>query len=851
MKKTGNRLVAVLLLIFALSAFAWAAETAEPQVVPQPDFEITVSHVNPEYAALGVKFEKPAADGMTFAETTVNSLEEAAAYLREQMENRVTEVKIVVKNHTYVDNAGLSADWKTVLNGAFEHTGVSTQGDYIKRHYGQSAGKIGHDGISTATFTYTITYDTTLEQENVVGDRIEELFAQWDEELDFYDLSDYQQVKIIFDYICENVEYDYKNLNDSSYMLKFSAYAALIDGTAVCQGYANLFYRMALELEIDSRIVVGWSKGSSTKIPDHGWNIVKLGDYYYYLDATWGDGTTFINYDWFLIGSENFGHRSDTVGEANFVGTEKYPIDTADYVPPAEIEVLASGKCGDNLTWSLTADYTLTITGEGEMYDYYLGQQPWADYSWEILKVVIGDGVTRIGDNAFGGTYEALAEVELPGTLVSIGEYAFGGCGVLTAIELPSTLTTIGVEAFAGVGLTSVVLGNNVTSIGRGAFGACPALQSVTLPANLTTIENALFAGCRALESITIPASVTSIGFGAFEGCVLLEKVTIPAGVTSIGGYAFARCEALKNIDIPSGVTKICDSTFSDCIALESITIPASVTKIEWYAFFGCSALATVNYTGTEEQWKAITIGDENAPLQEADIVYGFIQELLNGLNKDSDGVWRYYEDGKIATDFTGFVKHINGKYYFVDKGVVEKTTGLVLHVNGRWYYIKNGVKTDYTGFVKHSDGNYYYVKNGVKSETNGFLKHTNGKYYYVQGGMMMPTTGLVIHTNGKYYYIVKGVKQDDFTGLVKHEGEYYYVQKGMMRDDFTGLAKHTNKKFYYVENGVWTKVTALVPHSNGKLYYVVDGIFDKTYNGTAKTLDGVEYEVVNGIAQP
>ena len=227
-------------------------------------------------------------------------------------------------------------------------------------------------------------------------------------------------------------------------------------------------------------------------------------------------------------------------------------------------------------------------------------------------------------------------------------------------------------------------------------------------------------------------------------------------------------------------------------------------------------------------------------------------EELLNGLNKDSDGVWRYYEDGEVDTGFTGFVKHINGKYYWVYKGVVEKSTGLVLHVNGRWYYIKNGVKTDYVGFVKHTDGNYYYVKDGVKIEGSGFLKHTNGKYYYVQCGMMVPTTGLVIHTNGKYYYIVKGVKQDDFTGLVKHtDGEYYYVAKGMMRDDFTGLAKHTNRKFYYVENGMWRKVTALVPHTNGKLYYVKDGIHDKTFNGKAKTLDGKEYKVVNGIAQP
>ena len=228
------------------------------------------------------------------------------------------------------------------------------------------------------------------------------------------------------------------------------------------------------------------------------------------------------------------------------------------------------------------------------------------------------------------------------------------------------------------------------------------------------------------------------------------------------------------------------------------------------------------------------------------------VKEPLNGLNKDEDGVWRYYENGEIATDFSGFVKHINGKYYWVNEGVVKKSTGFVKHVNGKYYYIRNGVKHDITGFVKHTNGKYYYLKNGVKTDTTGFIKHINDKYYYVKNGMMMDITALVKHTNGKYYYVVNGVKQDNYTGMAQHSnGKYYYIVKGMMRDDYTGLAKHTDKQFYYVESGMWVQVTALVEHTNGKLYYVKDGIHDNTFNGKAKTLDGVEYEVVNGIAKP
>ena len=528
-----------------------------------------------------------------------------------------------------------------------------------------------------------------------------------------------------------------------------------------------------------------------------------------------------------------------------------------------------------------------------------------------LKSVALGSGVEKIGDNAFYYC-DALTSIRIPDSVVSVGNYAFFYCSEMTSVEIGGGVTSIGDSAFEGCySLTGIAVGSNVTSIGDAAFSQCGSLTEIsvsednayycskdgvlfskdmtaillypggkdstsyTVPGGVTTIGNYAFYGCGKLTGIDLPGSVTSIGKYAFANCRWLEEMKLPDGLTSIGDKAFYTCSSLTKLVIPSsvtsmgsyafgntgltsviipdGVTGIGPYTFSACAYLTSVLIPDSVTSIGDYAFAWCYDLATVWFTGTEEQWYKIEIGEENGDLLSAEIFFNWTidEEPLNGLNKDSDGVWRYYEDGEVATDFTGFVKHINGKYYFVDKGVVEKTTGLVLHVNGRWYYIKNGVKTDYTGFVKHSDGNYYYVKNGVKSETNGFLKHTNGKYYYVQGGMMVATTGLVIHTNGKYYYIVKGVKQDDFTGLVKHNGEYYYVQKGMMRDDFTGLAKHTNRKFYYVEKGVWTKVTALVPHSNGKLYYVVDGIFDKTYNGRAKTLDGKEYEVVNGIAQP
>ncbi len=134
---------------------------------------------------------------------------------------------------------------------------------------------------------------------------------------------------------------------------------------------------------------------------------------------------------------------------------------------------IASGTCGDKLTWSLSDDYTLTIEGEGDMTDFN-GSSPWYPYREQIIKLTIGNKVTSIADEAF----------------------IF--CSGLTSVTIPNSVTSIGIQAFHGCyGLTSVTIGNSVTSIGEYAFY-----------------------NCSSLISINIPSSVTSIGKGAFHWCM-------------------------------------------------------------------------------------------------------------------------------------------------------------------------------------------------------------------------------------------------------------------------------------------------------------------------------------------
>ena len=284
--------------------------------------------------------------------------------------------------------------------------------------------------------------------------------------------------------------------------------------------------------------------------------------------------------------------------------------------------VIASGTCGaqgNNLTWVLTDDGTLTISGSGYMKNYSTSSvAPWYTKRTKILSVVVEDGVTNIGSCDFKDCLKLasvtlpegmksigsrgfqnctkLAEVNIPGSVTSISTSAFSGCSSLTNVTIPGSVTSISTSAFSGCsGLTSVTIPEGVTSIGGGAFSGCSSLTSVTIPDSVTSIGGSAFSGCSSLTSVTIPEGVTSIGGGAFSGCSSLTSVTIPEGVTSIGGSAFSGCSSLTSVTIPESATSIGSRAFQGCSSLTNVTIPEGVTSIDYYVFSGCSGLTNVN----------------------------------------------------------------------------------------------------------------------------------------------------------------------------------------------------------------------------------------------------------------
>ena len=209
-------------------------------------------------------------------------------------------------------------------------------------------------------------------------------------------------------------------------------------------------------------------------------------------------------------------------------------------------------------------------------------------------KIILPDGITKIGTYAFAGC-NSLTSITIPEGVTEIGWSAFGGCSSLVSIVMPESVTEIGYGSFAGCSsLSSITIPEGVTYIGISAFEGCSSLASITIPRGISRIERNTFSRCSALTSIILPEGITEIGLCAFAGCSLLGSVTIPASVTEIGQDAFNNCSSLTSISVPDGVTKIRCGVFSDCSSVTSITIPEGVTKIEKDAFGGCSALTSI-----------------------------------------------------------------------------------------------------------------------------------------------------------------------------------------------------------------------------------------------------------------
>lgn len=250
--------------------------------------------------------------------------DEAAAELREHLKQRDESVTIGLKGR--VDQKGLEETIGSLMQKAIAHTGEPDEGDYLAFQYAsyKGFGRTTLAGLSPAMeVEYTLSYYDEAGQEAEVDRKVREIITG----LELDEKTDFEKIAAIHDYICDNVDYE---AGESGDMVR-TAYGALIEGRAVCQGYSVSLYRLLLEAGIDNRIIFGQGFSEDGLSGAHSWNIIELNDEYYYIDVTWDD--VGHNYDYFMVPAET-GFEEDHVADDSYGSkffSEEYPMSAKAY----------------------------------------------------------------------------------------------------------------------------------------------------------------------------------------------------------------------------------------------------------------------------------------------------------------------------------------------------------------------------------------------------------------------------------------------------------------------------------------------------------------------------------------
>ena len=518
---------------------------------------------------------------------------EAAKELHKQMLARKDEITLHVKQAYGADaSEAVGRIWRSAMA---HMKGTGATGDYLRYHNGGYYCPVflvyptdnGASQVFTVTYQHhpkfsTLWYTTAAQEQELTNYIHGTILPQ----LALDGKTTYQKAAAIYDWIAKNVRYDYENLNDGDYMLKYTAYAAAIDKKAVCQGYANLFYRLANSAGIDCRIITGRGNSGSGWL-DHAWNIVQMDDgKYYCVDVTWDEGRS--SHSYFLKGLTEFSknHVVRTENEYTYFWNEyASKVSATDYrvaeggatpvvpKPATPANVTLIGAAGDS------SGITVTWTAADGAAQYRVYRKDAANPKWKGLANV--DGTSWTDKTAAAGvTYTyTVRGIGSDGKTLSPG---FDATGVSATV--PGAVPAIPADVTLG---NATVSGSAIVVTWNAADGAAQYRVYRKDAANpkwkgLANVTGTSWTDKTAAAGVTYTYTVRGIGS---------DGKTLSPGFDAIGVSA----------TVPGAVPAVPAD-----VTLGNATVSGSAIVVTWNAADGAAQYRVYRKDAANPKWKGL-----------------------------------------------------------------------------------------------------------------------------------------------------------------------------------------------------------------------------------------------------
>ncbi len=746
MKKISKILLAVVIFNIIIIANVFASEEfnltvkevrLNAEILNSGEYEYIeieeVTQVNPLYEDVIDEddLNKPSDITLLYSDASdCRTVKEAGEELREQLKTRNQTIQI-----SYIANTNLDGTiYYQIVDEAMKHTGISTEGDYLLWQFGgwnaRASGNI-YSGKYYYTLTFTFTYYTTYEQEKEMDIAVSNLLNSLN-----LQGTDYEKITKVYDYICNNITYDYTSIGT----LKHTAYAALINKKAVCQGYAALFYRLALENNIDVRLIPGLGNGGA-----HGWNIVKIEDKYYNVDATWDTNFVKSGYRYYLVTDNNF---PDHIRDAEYATNEfykTYPMGTQNYTSAMnEMYKKTTKVIKINNVWRMlingVIDYNYTGIGSNELGTWYL-ENGKVNFDYTGTYFDENGGYIIEGSKVFANVTENTTEVmKIDNTwrMVKNGvvDYSYEGVGTN---NLGTWLIEKGKVTFNYTG--------NYTDKDRKTY----VIEKRKVKTDYTGVMKINNIWRMVINGI-VDYNYTGTGTNNF-GTWYVEN-----GVVDLK-YTGTYYEGDK----------------------------AHIVE-------GSKIYVTINKNTTE----VIKINDIWRMIIDGTVDYNY-----TGIGKNNLGTW-LIEKGKVTFNYTGNYTDKDRKTYVIEKRKVKTDYTGVMKINNIWRMVINGiVDYNYTGTGTNNFGTWY-VENGVVDLKYTGTYYEGDKAHIVEGSKIYVTvnkkTTEVIKINGIWRMIIDGAVDYNYTGIGTNNLGTWLIENGKVTFNYTGNYTDKSGKVYKVE---------------------------------------------------